>query len=231
MEKIMERVILILSMALMLAFPVYADEITISGAHTEGGGVTTGMNPDGTRGLTILTNSFYNPAPGENGLHFVANQAKIAENGKSAFVLNNVNYSVYAGGIAATVNNVAATLDFTGDGSIDPFVTLASPGTYLILGKAQLKYNAATFTAPQTCQIYLFRTNNTPAVLTNAITTLPLRILTAVTDNGGAAVIPPILYTTTNTNDTIAIYGLLSAPVSAGSFQATEASIVAIRLY
>jgi hypothetical protein len=219
----MKRVIPILLMLLMFTFPVYAEEITISGAHKG--------DTDGSRHLEILNNTFYNPAPGENSLHFVTNKAKIAENGKDAFALNNVNYVVYAAGTAANISNMAAAFDFTGSGSIDPSLTLASPGTYLIFGKAQLYYNAATFTAPQTCQIYLYRTNNTPAFLKNATTTVPLRILTAITDNGGAAVIPPILYTTTNAGDTIAIYGILSAPVSSGSFQATEASIVAIRLY
>ena len=159
------------------------------------------------------------------------NKAKIAENGKAAFVLNNINYAVYAAGTAATITNVAAALDFTGSGSIDPSLTLAEPGTYLIFGKAQLYYSAATFVAPQTCQIYLYRTNNTPAALAHATTTVPLRVVTATTDNGGAAVIPPILYTTTNTSDTITVYGTLSTLVSAGSFQATEASIVAVRLY
>lgn len=227
----MKRVIPIILMLLMFAFSVYAEEITISGAHREGGAIISAGGVDGSHRNELLNNTFYNPAPGENSLHFVANKAKIAENGKDAFVLNNVNYVVYAVGTAANITNVAAALDFTGSGSINPSLILASPGTYLIFGNAQLYYNAAMFVAPQTCKIYLYRTNNTPAFLKNATTTVPLRILTAITDNGGAAVIPPILYTTTKTDDTIAIYGVLSAPVSSGSFQATEASIVAIRLY
>lgn len=227
----MKRVFPIL-LIVMFVFPVYAEEIlTIPSAHRDGGAMISAGNADGSHHLELINNTFYNPAPGENGLHFVANKAKIAENGKAAFALNNINYAVYAFGTAASISNVAAALDFTGSGSIDPSLTLASSGTYLIFGKAQLFYNAATFAAPQICQIYLYRTNNTPAVLAHATTTVPLRILMATTDNGGAAVIPPILYTTTNADDTIAVYGVLSAPVSAGSFQATEASIVAIRLY
>ena len=231
----MKRAILIVLAVLLIAFPVYAEQLTISGGRAEGDirarSLTTTGGVDGTRALMLLNNTFYNPPPGSNGMHFVDNKAKIAENGKAAFALNNVNYAVYAAGAAATISNVSAALDFTGSGSVDPSLTLASPGTYLIFGKAQLYYNSATFVAPQTCQIYLYRTNNSPGVLTHATTTVPLRIVTATTDNGGAAVLPPILYTTMNTDDTIAVYGVMSAQVSAGSFHATEASIIAVRLY
>jgi hypothetical protein len=228
----MRLIIPSLLIVLMFAFPVYAEEITITEAHKDGvGSMISSGNPDGSYHLGLYNNTFYNPAQGENSLHFVANKAKIAENGKASFALNNVNYSVYAFGTAAIITNAAAALNFTGSGSINPSLILASSGTYLIFGKAQLYYNGVTLSAPQTCQIYLYRSNNTPAILAHATTTVPLRILTATTDNGGAAVIPPVLYTTKNATDAIAIYGVLSAPVSAGSFQATEASIVAIRLY
>lgn len=231
----MKRATPLFLLVFILASPVYGDQISISGAHAEGDilarSVTTTGGPDGSRGITLLNNTFYNPAPGSNGLHFVANKARIVENGKAVFAVNNVNYTVYAIGTAATIDNMAAVLDFTGNGSVDPSLTLTSPGTYLIFSNAQLYYNAATFFTPQTCQIYLYRTNNKPGILAHATTTVPLNTLTATTGNGGAAVIPSILYTTTNADDTIAVYGVLSAPTSAGSFQATEASIVAVRLY
>jgi len=228
----MKRQFPIVMIILMFAIPVYAEElITINKAHTDGWGVTTDSGPDSPSYLTLKNNKHYNPAPGENSMHFVAHQLKIAENGKDSFALNNVNYMVYASGIAASITDEDALLHFTGSGSLDPSLTLASPGTYLIFCNAQLFYNAATFTKPQTCQLYLYRTNNKPEVLRNATTTVPLRILTEITDNAGAAIIPPILYTTLNADDKIALYGVLSAPACAGLFQATEASIVAIRLY
>jgi len=222
----------IVMIVLMFTFPIYAEElITIKKAHTDGWGVITGGGPNDPSYAEFRNNAHYNPAPGENSIYFVSNQLKIAENGKDAFALNNVNYVVYASGIAASITDVDASLHFTGSGSIDPSLTIASPGTYLIFCNAQLFYNSATFTTPQTCKLYLYRTNNKPEVLGHATTTVPLRILTEITDKAEAAIIPPILYTTSNADDKISLYGVLSAPTSAGLFQATEASIVAIRLY
>jgi hypothetical protein len=211
----------------LFAISVYAADIKIPLADH----VDVGEGEDGTRGITLLNNTLYTPRLGPNGLHFLHNKAKLVENGTPSFVLNNANYAVYATGSPATITSAQAALEFAGSGRMDPSVTLTSPGMYLILANVQLFYNAATLTAPRTCKIYLYRTNNSPGALDRATTTIPLRIATLVTDNGGSAVVPPILYETSRSDDKISIYGALSAPITSGFFQATEASIIAVRLY
>lgn len=60
-EQTMKRVIHIFLMGLVLALPVYAEQITISRTQ----GMDIGVGTDGTRGLKLLSNTFYKPAPGE----------------------------------------------------------------------------------------------------------------------------------------------------------------------
>lgn len=136
----------------------------------------------------------------------------------------NSSYSTYAAGTAYSLTASDAALDF---GTTDPTITITNAGRYLILSRAYLKYNAATYAGNQTATVHLQRTNNTPAAITNATTTATLRILTTITDTVGIMEIPAVVYTAT-AGDVITIYGALSATPSAGSIDATEASVVAI---
>ncbi len=141
-----------------------------------------------------------------------------------------VNYplTVYASGTVASLTSSDALVDF---GTTDPTLVLDKPGTYMLMGRAMLKYNGATYAGSQTATVHLRRTNNTAADVSNATTTAQLRIITTVTDTVGVMPFPPVIYTTTNSNDSISIYGALSATPAAGSVDCTEASIVAIKLY
>ena len=136
--------------------------------------------------------------------------------------------SVYATGTAYALTNSSAALDF---GTTDPSLTLSKPGTWLIFGRVNLKYNAATFAASRTVTIKLRRTNNTAADLTSGSTTFLTDIITTLTYTAGVLTIQPVLYSTTNSNDAITIFGDVGVVPTAGSLDATEASIVAIRLY
>ena len=139
-----------------------------------------------------------------------------------------LNYlSVYAAGTAYSLTASNAELVF---GTTSPSLTINTAGTYLIQGRANLKYNAATFAAAQTATLLLERTNNTPGAIANSNTANQLRILTTTTDSAGIIMMPPVIYTTVNSNDIIQIYGYLSAIPSAGSVQAVEACILATRL-
>lgn len=138
------------------------------------------------------------------------------------------NYTVYAAGTAYSLTATPAALDF---GTTDPTKVIDVAGTYLIFSRAYLKYNAATYAGTQTATIKLRRTNNTAGDLTNATTTATLRIITTITDTVGIMELPPVLYTTANIDDSISIFGSVSAVPAAGSVDVTEASIVAIRLY
>lgn len=143
---------------------------------------------------------------------------------------NRVNYNltVYASGTAYSMTASDAAIDF---GTTDPSLTLDKAGTYLLIGRAFLKYNAATYAGSQTATVKLRRTNNTAADVTSATTTVTLRIITTITDSVGVISIPAVIYTTSNSDDVISAYGSLSATPSAGSVDVSEASIVAIRLY
>lgn len=140
----------------------------------------------------------------------------------------NYNVTVYAAGTAYSLTNTAAALDF---GTTDPSVVINKAGTYMLTARVNLEYAGATFAANRTVTIKLRRTNNTAADLTNATTALGTNIVTTV--NGVLAIvnIPVVIYTTTNTDDAIAVYGDVSVVPTAGALNATEANIVAVRLY
>lgn len=159
-----------------------------------------------------------------NGAAWVnANAATV----KTALSLTTANQlSVFAAGTAYSLTNSAALLDF---GTTDPSLTLNAAGTYLLLARAHLKYNAATFVANRTTTLKLRRTNNTAADLTSSTYTHTTGILTTATESFIDATWP-VLYTTANADDAIAIYGHVDTVPSAGSLDAVDASIVAIRL-
>lgn len=136
--------------------------------------------------------------------------------------------SVYAAGTAYTITASDALADF---GTTDPTLVLDKAGTWLLMGRAYVRYNGATYAANQTATVHLRRTNNTAADVANATTTAQMRIITTITDSVGIMSMPPVIYTTTNATDSISVYGSVSATPSAGSVEISEASIVAIRLY
>ena len=77
----------------------------------------------------------------------------------------------------------------------------------------------------------LRRTNNTAADVTGATAAAKTQIITTLTFTMGDIVIPPVIYTTANSNDAIEIQALIDTVPSAGSIDISEAEIVAIRLY
>ena len=151
---------------------------------------------------------------------------------KSGFKLSpktsdNSSLTVYAVGTAYSLTNTAALLDF---GTTDPSLTLTQPGTYLILGRAELDYNGATFAASRTVTLKLRRTNNTAADVANSSLVSKTEITTTVTATFGDFMLPPVIYTTPRGNDIIQIFGDVETVPSAGSLDASSADIVAIRL-
>jgi len=138
------------------------------------------------------------------------------------------NATAYSSGTPYTLTTTPAKVDF---GTTDPSITLPAAGTYLILANVKIEYTGLTNLAIQTCNFKLRRTNNTAADLPNAGTNFNVPITTLLTQTGGDADIQSIIYTTTNSNDTIEVWGNRGAGISAGSIQVGEASIVAIRIY
>jgi hypothetical protein len=153
-------------------------------------------------------------------------QAAIAAVGEVG--VTNTSVSVYGSGTAYSLTDTSAQIDL---GTTDPVRILATPGTYLLHSRVYAAYNGATFAAPQTATIKLRRTNNTAADIANGETTAQLRILTTTTDSVGSLTLPPVVYTTSNNDDSISLFGALSASPSAGSVDVREACIVALFLY
>lgn len=171
----------------------------------------------GTTGQPLLsTGAATNPA-------FSSIQAAV-----TAWGLKKTPLSVYAAGTAAPFPNATALLNF---GTTDPTLTLDAAGTYLLFANVRVDYTAATFAASQTVTVKLRRTNNTAADVTGATRSVLTDIITTLTYTLGVVSIPPVVYVTTNTNDLIEMWGVVTVLPSAGTLDAVQAEIVAIRLF
>lgn len=135
--------------------------------------------------------------------------------------------SVYAGGTAYSFTNAAALLNF---GTTDPSLTISAPGIYLIFARVRVDLTAATFAAVRNLTLKLRRTNNTAADITNSSMGAKTPITTTETFTMGIFDLQPLVYTTTNSDDVLEIWGGLDTVPSAGSLDAVEASIVAVRI-
>lgn len=142
--------------------------------------------------------------------------------------------TVYASGTVATlletgVGNIAL-LDF---GTQDPTLVISAAGTYLLLARVSYKYVGATPTGAEYVRTRLYRTNNGAAEITGTSVDHYLRMASAAGDQGAAATeltLPPVVYTTTNSNDSIDLQAIVSAGIT-GTVTATSACIIAVRLY
>ncbi len=139
---------------------------------------------------------------------------------------NKISTVVYGAGSAYSLTQTPALVNL---GTTPPSITLADAGTYLLLARAGLKYNVATFAAVRTVTLKLRRTNNTPADLSNAITTFLTSIITLLTFTAGSLVVPPVIYTAQN-GDVVQLFGSIDTLPTAGSIDITECEIVAIKL-
>lgn len=151
-----------------------------------------------------------------------------ATTARAALGVGGANLSVYASGTAYQLTNTSALLDF---GTTDPTLTITSAGVWLILARARIDYTGATFAAVRTGTLKLRRTNNTAADLANSSGSFLTDIITTLTYTLAVIDLQPIIYTTTNSNDVIELWGDISVVPTAGSIDASEASIVAIKLY
>lgn len=142
-------------------------------------------------------------------------------------IVTNTSITVYGAGTAYTLTNTATALDF---GTTDPTIVLNVAGTYLISGQINLAYNGATVST-ETATLKVRRTNNTAADL-SAVVVLDLPVSTILTNTYGIFQIPPFVYTTVATDDSVSIFGNVSAGLGAGSIDVTAigTSLVAIRL-
>lgn len=140
----------------------------------------------------------------------------------------NHSISTYASGTGYTLTNTSAAVVM---GTSSASLVLDKAGTYLVTSRVNLEYVGATFAANRTVTLKLRRTNNTPADVTGSSTALGTNIVTTVNGVMAATALPFVIYTTANTNDIIVPFADVSVAPTAGSLQATEACIVAFRLY
>jgi hypothetical protein len=146
---------------------------------------------------------------------------------ESEGVTQNILDAVYATGTAYTVTDTAAAVV---TGTLPPANVITEPGTYLILARAQIEYAAATVAA-ETLALKLRRTNNTAADIASSPVSIDLPIATTLTHTYGVVMLPPVIYTTANADDSLTIFANVSAALGAGAIAVSQASVVAIRLY
>lgn len=137
------------------------------------------------------------------------------------------NAKAYSAGTVYTLTTTSQKVDF---GTTDPVVTIPAPGTYLIFTNLKVEYDGLT-TLLNTCNFKLRRTNNTAVDIPNATTNFGV-VATLLTGTGGDVDIAPVIYTTTNSNDVLELWGNRQTGITVtGSIKVGEASIVAVRLY
>ena len=146
----------------------------------------------------------------------------------TALGLKKTPLSVAAAGTVYALTNTAALLNF---GTTDPSLTINAPGTYLLLANVRIDYTGATVAAPQLVTLKIRRTNNTAADITGATRSVKTDIITTLTYTLGVIPLPPVVYVTTNSDDVLEIWGSIDVAPSAGSIDAVEAELVAVRLF
>lgn len=134
---------------------------------------------------------------------------------------------VYAAGTAYSLTAVAAALNF---GTTDPVIVLPAAGKYIIRARVQYRFAGATFAAAREVTTKLRRTNNTAADISNSSTGLSTGITTTLTQTFAVVQLPEVVYETANDDDSITIFGSVAVVPTAGSLDATEASIIVERI-
>lgn len=134
--------------------------------------------------------------------------------------------AAYASGTAYSLTATPALLNL---GTTTPSITLTATANYLLLSRVRLDYNGATFAANRTATLKLRKTSGTAADVTNASASFLTQIITTQTYTAGIIELPPVFYSAT-ANDVIQLWGSISVLPTAGSIDAVQAEVVALRL-
>lgn len=130
-----------------------------------------------------------------------------------------------ASGTTYNLTGSSAKVDF---GTNDPTITINSAGTYLIITNVKLDYNGLTTIGSSTSNLKVRRTNNTATDLASTNFTTPT--LTLLTSTAGDCDIRTFIYTTSNSNDVLEIWGNRGTNISVGNVVVSEASITAVKI-
>lgn len=139
----------------------------------------------------------------------------------------NSNAAGYGTGTAYTLTTTSAKITM---GTTSPTITIPAAGTYLIISNVTIDYTGLTTLAVAACNFKIRRTNNTAADIANTSTNFNVPIVTLLTQTGGDADLNAIIYTTSNSNDVLELWGSRGA-VSVGNIQITNGYIVAVKIY
>jgi hypothetical protein len=204
------------------------------GDGTDQGTFDVVTKPSGVSGAIIATGSGVSPSgtepaiPSPTAIADGGTGSATATTARAALGVGGDSLSVYAAGTVYSLTATPALLDF---GTTDPSLVINAPGVWLILARARIDNNAKTTAAVRTITLLLRRTNNTAANIANSSTACKTAIMTTLTFTLAEMDLPPIIYTTVNSDDILQVWGSADDISGAGTFDAVEASIVAVRLY
>ena len=136
--------------------------------------------------------------------------------------------SIYSSG---TAYSFTATYDSLTFGTTNPSLTIQKAGTYMLLSTIEAFRNNVSTSAGDTIYYKIRRTNNTASDIDNSETSYIFPQLTNQFGSMEVHQIPPLIYTTSNLNDRLVIYGKIATTPTAGSLDIKRASLTAIRLY
>lgn len=202
-----------------------ADDTHFTGTYLDvAGNTNTGNTVNAGAAVSPSGPAMTDPLPVDQG----GTNSATATLARAALGVGGANLTVYAAGTVYSLTNTAALIDF---GTTDPSLVITAPGVWLILARARIDYTGATFAAVRTGALKLRRTNNTAADVSNSPCGFLTDIITTLTYTLGTFNLPPVIYTTTNSDDIIQLWGSISTVPSAGTLDVSEASVVAIKLY
>jgi len=134
-----------------------------------------------------------------------------------------LSYSAYASGSAATLTATDAELTF---GTTSPIITIAQAGIYILRANFMLAGSNATISSEQV-NVKIKRTNNTATDISPR--SFRPAAVSAFSRDFGDFTTPDMIYNA-GSGDRLALWGNVSAALSAGSVTVTQAVILAVRI-
>jgi len=142
----------------------------------------------------------------------------------------NTNVAVMNSYVRASTNG--ATVLTSTPAQVCPSLVLSNAGTWKITANSRFNYNGLTLSGPHTVTHKVRRINNTPADLADSVETWLTPAALTLANYTAFDVTSWSIYTTTATNDAVAVFCDVSGSVIAvGSLDSGRVKLEAIRLY
>ena len=158
------------------------------------------------------------------GVNPIPSGATVSPSGTQAPIGSNV--TVYASGTAYTLTTGFAQVVF---GTLSPQLVLPAAGKWLLMARVTAYFLNDTDASQTTLSLKLTRSNNSPGDVANSLTNIATFATAGGVANGFSATLPPVIYTTLNSTDSINMQAMIDAFATTAP-TITEASIVAIQL-